>query len=458
MDIPEDVQFEIQSCADQNCFDKVCAKHSLVEEQIKILQKSVNYASGKNPRVTPKRLLKSENPNFYAHYLNHLESEMGFETMQAVDTTVGIAWDRLNNRRTDTNTNYGLVVGRIQSGKTAHMIGLAVRALQGDENVDGYDTIIILAGTIEDLRKQTLERFNDIGYDENHISALPKNKDLTNEKGAKLNIINHFKKQDKRKKLVIVIKKNVDVINALNKCLQGIHGARMKNRKVMIIDDECDYASMDGNNAEDTDDAPNPEEITKTNKSIRKMIILLRETSSPTWYIGYTATPYANILMQEDSSTEDSDFGLSLYPRNFIYSLPKPSGHMDNEQYFIEKNQNIVLLDSPHWGDKQPNILHLILLHVLCKEIKKYRGIGESPHITLIHTAQKTKEHKKVAKEINSNIKSLLGREISSTLKLMNRCLETYYPTLIKSQRKIVMENISNYNESQFLRMLDKTS
>ena len=101
-------------------------------------------------------------------------------------------------------------------------------------------------------------------------------------------------------------------------------GVRKRRRKVLVVDDECDYASQDNNHAEGRERPLDPEEISPTNKAIRSLIIELRNTSSPTWYIGYTATPFANLLIQEDSSTEDSQYGLSFIQEISFSAYPSP--------------------------------------------------------------------------------------------------------------------------------------
>ena len=174
------------------------------------------------------------------------------------------------------------------------MLGLALKALQGDEIGDAYDTIIILAGTIDDLRKQTLERIQEVGIPADQLPCLPEGKDLTQNPTAIETFEKHIKSRDQKSKMVMVIKKNVDVLEKLNEILdqRKLKNAGLKRRRVMVIDDECDFASMDSNNAEDDEDEINTDRITATNKAIRTLLIRLRNCRSPTYYIGYTATPY----------------------------------------------------------------------------------------------------------------------------------------------------------------------
>ena len=114
------------------------------------------------------------------------------------------------------NTNYGLVVGRIQSGKTAHMLGLALKALQGDEIGDAYDTIIILAGTIDDLRKQTLERIQEVGIPADQLPCL---RGKRFDSKPTIERSKNTSRAEIKSKMVMVIKKNVDVLEKLNEIL-----------------------------------------------------------------------------------------------------------------------------------------------------------------------------------------------------------------------------------------------
>ena len=451
MEVSTRIQLQVQRCKDETAFADLCREHDLSPEQIEMLRKTWV----KKTKISSSKVSQTVDKQFdiYEQYIRYLLKSMGEETKDAIDTNILTTWTRLNIRMTNKmDSNYGLVVGRIQSGKTAHMLGLGLKALQGDEIGDGYDTVIILSGTIEDLRLQTMERLEEIGYLDEQIRCLPKQRDLTYDDDALTEIREHLRRP-KSGKMVIVIKKNVDVLNRLN----GIFSQKsirhgLRKRKVMIIDDECDYASMDGNNAEDFDGTPKPHEITATNKAIRRMLIHLRKSLSPTWYIGYTATPYANVLMQENSSTLDSEYGLSLFPRNFIHSLPKPKNHLDNEQYFLTPNKNVIILDNED-EKRRHTKRNFLFLHVLSREIKKIRKIHNHPHISLIHTDSETIEHKRVRKELEHEIESIIQRTREEIFKKIKSHLRTYHPNLLKSQRNAVLAQIESYDDAAFDRM-----
>ena len=108
-------------------------------------------------------------------------------------------------------------------------------------------------------------------------------------------------------------------------------------------------------------------------------------------------------MQEENSSTEDSEFGESLFPRNFIHALTKPEGHLDNEQYFLEENQNIVYLDASSTHDLEK----LLYLHVISLQIKKVRGIVNFPHISMVHTDPETREHAKLNERFQKMLDSI---------------------------------------------------
>jgi len=241
--------------------------------------------------------------------------------------------------------NYGLVVGRIQSGKTAHMLGLAFLCLSNpsklknpnlrDENISPASVVIILTGLIDDLRIQTYNRLksNLEGFDYTDFIVGPSSKsDITGDKKFQQKLKLYFSTKNNKKQLIIVMKKNSKVIEKLLTLLQGqknAHHCRLND--VIIIDDECDYASMDSNNA----DQNMSKTETATNKIIRELIQEFRcKFHTICWYIGYTATSFSNILSNPHGVSSD---GLpTLFPRGFIYPLKKNKNHLDNEFYFTD--------------------------------------------------------------------------------------------------------------------------
>lgn len=91
---------------------------------------------------------------------------------------------------------------------------------------------------------------------------------------------------------------------------------------MLLIDDEADNASVN----------TRKEEIdpTKTNQIIRKICNVFKNST----YVGFTATPFANVFIDPDSV--DSMKRADLFPEHFIYTLPTPSSYVGAKRIFYE--------------------------------------------------------------------------------------------------------------------------
>lgn len=236
----------------------------------------------------------------------------------------------------------GLVVGYVQSGKTANFTALIAKAADA-----GYRFIIVLAGIHDELRQQTQIRidreltghnnlnlegdfiaWND--YEEsrrwhNLTSAGWLDGKETGEFSGKG--INKFGDifLNKERPVIAIVKKNVKIMERLIKWIENSDEKDRINVPLLIIDDEADQASVDGNSNKDETDP------TKTNEKIRKIIELFFRKA----YVGYTATPFANVFIQHD--LEHENLGDDLYPRNFIHSLPEPPGYFGTRKIFTDE-------------------------------------------------------------------------------------------------------------------------
>ena len=246
----------------------------------------------------------------------------------------------LNHLSRDTRSSgpvKGLVMGSVQSGKTANMIGLAAMAAHYDWNF-----IIILSGTIDNLRKQTRDRFlrdlkrsggvswRVLDYTSNpdyYIDIEDKRRYLSDD--LSLNIFQDGTSDHKwLHRYVMVCLKNSKRLERLITWLHSNPGKAARMR-ILVIDDEADQASV---NTRRMNEALDEEEIERT--AVNQLIIDLvngrnadgSKTIAPFQamnYISFTATPYANVLNEAYES--------SLYPKNFISSLP------ESKEYFGAK-------------------------------------------------------------------------------------------------------------------------
>lgn len=124
-------------------------------------------------------------------------------------------------------------------------------------------------------------------------------------------------------RLVMVVKKNGSILRNLISWLrlQNAAGQAKITAPALIIDDEADHASV--NTSRDPDDDP-----TTINKSIRKLLMSFERIG----FVGYTATPFANIFINMDA--DHQEYGPDLFPRSFIVNLKAPSDYVGPNRVF----------------------------------------------------------------------------------------------------------------------------
>lgn len=275
-----------------------------------------------------KALLLS-NPSFNIKSINLLDED----TLPNIMNCLGNPNDKFDGKR----FRRGLVIGDVQSGKTATYSGLICKAADA-----GYKVVILLAGITESLRQQTQERIDEgiigISYKKQGRIVLPPQRVGVGKDNKELRatsftscindfVGNHDKiamSLNSQKSLVVfVIKKNVSVLQKLYRWLQDQNLDPVKGYidiPMLLIDDEADNASV--NTKKDETDP------TKTNKLIRQICTLFKNTT----YVGFTATPFANVFI--DPESVDSMKNADLFPEHFIYALEAPSNYVGAQKIF----------------------------------------------------------------------------------------------------------------------------
>ena len=277
---------------------------------------------------------------FWNRYTTYLQNTKNFapKVIDEIDRITDDILDKLYDptiRDVKGIDKKGLVVGQVQSGKTGNYTGLICKAADA-----GFNLIIVLAGSLNNLRSQTQHRLDEdfLGFDTKHDRAWRQDEnnrigvgilDRNNTAISITTIESDFKKSltdsaggvsfDVSNPILLVVKKNSTVLRRLNTWLlsqaEEINGEKkITNKSLLIIDDEADNASI---NTKKADETP-----TAINGWIRKITSHFYRFG----YVGYTATPFANIFIPLDKD--------DLFPRDFIINLTVPSNYIGPEKVF----------------------------------------------------------------------------------------------------------------------------
>lgn len=279
---------------------------------------------------------------FWKRYKTYLEEVKGWNARVSgsLDRVSDEIVDLLGDPKSDAPfQRRGLVLGDVQSGKTANYTAICNKAAD-----TGYNVIIVLAGMMENLRQQTQERLDAEFSGRKSEYLLDPKRDIENipvgvgkygqEKRIEsfTSVVKDFDKnilrqlslslQSVNTTVVFVIKKNKSILNNLIRWLKSNNADTrgVISKSLLLIDDEADNASVNTNDPE--------KDPTAINKAIRKLLKLFRQAS----YLGITATPYANIFINPDN--EDEMRGDDLFPRDFIYALSPPTNYIGAEDIF----------------------------------------------------------------------------------------------------------------------------
>lgn len=303
--------------------------------------KSIVKEDENNPWLAEKRTSIDFVNGFWGSYKQYLEEEKNYSP-DVINKLDLLTDDILNNLFDPTLrikiNKKGLVVGQVQSGKTGNYTGLICKAADA-----GFGLIIVLAGIHNNLRSQTQLRIDEgfLGFDTKHKRALiTKNIRIgVGQPGYSNNKVAHSLTSSEEKgdfnqgvanslglnfetsdTLIAVIKKNPGPLRQVYGWLSANAKEDSELRKairekaILIIDDEADNASINTNKKD--------RDPTRINGQIRAILNLFNKSA----YVGYTATPFANIFIPLDDQ--------NLFPRNFIKNIPAPSNYIGPEKVF----------------------------------------------------------------------------------------------------------------------------
>jgi hypothetical protein len=358
----------------------------------------------------------------------------------------------------------GLVVGLVQSGKTANYIGLINKAVDA-----GYKVIIVLTGFTDSLRTQTQIRIEEgvLGYsmaaDDTRagrfkrpacgVGLLPVatatkvDSVTTRDYDFSTAIAKNLGVHIGGNPIVFAVKKNTSVLRNLIQWVRdfgdtpGQSGNYVSNSPLLVIDDESDVGSVDTKKGA-VDSLGDPDvdhDPTKINKQIRKLLSLFDKSG----YVGYTATPFANVLIHDSAAAgvdpEDQlAIGDDLFPRSFIVSLPTPSNHVGPSVVFgrddtdglpiLRTVDDVDVAADPrqHWipaghkkghiprhnGDRRipPSLRRAILSFLLAGAARSLRGQRTESNSMLVHVTRYTDVQDEVARQIERELSGIVDR------------------------------------------------
>lgn len=384
--------------------------------------------------------------------------DKGIEALdESTDKILSLLEDPLRSGSWDRR---GLVVGHVQSGKTSNYSGLICKAADA-----GYKIIIVLAGLHNNLRAQTQIRLEEsfLGYETSasnspghpvgvglidtdlairpHCATNRSDKGDFNKRAAR-----HLAISPEQRPWLFVVKKHKGILDLLIAWIEGrvadttdVSTGRkiVSGMPLLLIDDEADHASVDtGELLLNDDDSPVEDYQPKAiNSRIRRILNAFSKSA----YVGFTATPFANIFIHRRAATVSE--GHDLFPQSFIINLPAPSDYMGPARVFGLKTPAgrdgglplIRLFDdhtsvdghdgwmpprhktshvpSYHGSDDVPDSLReAILAFVLACAAKTCRGMEKQHSSMLIHVTRYTLVQKEVHRQVSETVRRIKQR------------------------------------------------
>jgi hypothetical protein len=389
-------------------------------------------------------------PFYWNRYASYLRDKRGYQATDVVlldDATTQVISRLSSPQRAEAFQAKGLVVGYVQSGKTANFTGVMAKAIDA-----GYRLLIVLSGTQNMLREQTQRRIdmelvgkegirphnnpdpihdysNDPAWEDafveyggrpkdlggtgiirltqakqdfklleagiTHLLDLEEEKDQ-NHLDKPINHLNNLKRSNAR---IIVAKKNSTVLRKLVTNLAALPESVRSQLPALLIDDESDQASVNTIKPDYKWFKREKQKRTAINQRLSSILELLPRCQ----YVGYTATPFANVFI-------DPDDGADIFPKDFIISLTQPQHYMGAADFhdldlFSPDPAHTLTNEEAHVrsvtrvpGDDDLDLQAAIDMFVLTGAIKLFRenngGSGDWRHHTmLVHESVRVADH-----------------------------------------------------------------
>lgn len=399
---------------------------------------------------------RKEDWRYWRRYQSLMERKMSAAAVDGLDVSTGKILGMLEDpRRPGPWDRRGLVVGHVQSGKTGNYAGLVNKAADA-----GYKIIIILAGLHNNLRSQTQIRLEEgfLGFETSvlgdavkliGVGNIDSDKEIrpncatnrTDKGDFNTKAEQHLAISPEKKPWLFVVKKHPVILERLIEWF-GKHVTDateastgrpyVSNLPLLVIDDESDQASVDtGEQGFDEEGKPDPKYAPKAiNGAIRRILNLFAKSA----YVGYTATPFANIFIHRRNRTDNE--GEDLFPKSFIINLAAPSNYVGPAKVFglrspegrdgglplsriiadhVEKDdagketpeswmpsrQNSKHVPLYKGEDKiPPSLVEALFAFVLASTVRELRGQGAEHSSMLVHVTRLTAIQEKVHSQV----------------------------------------------------------
>jgi hypothetical protein len=403
---------------------------------------------------------------YWQRYREWLERKLSWKAVAALDKStdaiLGLLEDPVRPGPWDRR---GLVVGHVQSGKTGNYTGLITKAADA-----GYKIIIVLAGMHNNLRSQTQMRLDEgfLGYE---TSPLREGMRITGvghidgDRDIRPNYATHrldsgdfnsaaarnFGIKPEETPWLFVVKKNKTVLTRLHAWIEhhvantedtATRRKMVTNLPLLVIDDEADNASVD--TGEQLFDADGRADVEHQPTAINSLIRKILHAFSRSAYVGYTATPFANIFIHERGETAAE--GPDLFPSSFIINLAAPSNYVGPAAVFglsttEGREGGLPLFKSVddyctedgtggwmpqrhksghpplHLGQDMlpPSLVEAIDAFVLACCVRTVRGQGAEHSSMLIHVTRFTAVQKEVHRQVDDHVLRMRQRILRGT-------------------------------------------
>lgn len=396
-------------------------------------------------KVWYKREIWESRSFYWKAYEGHLRTAHKWpeDSLRQLDESTRSVVERLANPLdAEAYQSKGLVVGYVQSGKTANFTGVIAKAADA-----GYRLIIVLAGTLDVLRSQTQRRLdkdligkelldNDYRADDDYAAFLSHGDspsmlgafDWTRLTGPEADYLGLKRGIDalgferanpaepfwvaenclKAKARIAVVKKNLSPLTKLIHDLKLVKrnglGCPLEQVPILIVDDESDQAGVNTRKPKLGGSPDQEQDRSSINRAIVDLLKLLPRAQ----YVGYTATPFANVFVDPENEAD-------IFPKDFIVSLPRPSGYMGVSDFYdlegsaedpdSQPNKRDFVREVVGKDEEPKNLIKAIDSFVLAGALKIYRTAQSAElryrhHTMLVHSSSSVAAHEKLKKQI----------------------------------------------------------